>query len=73
VQINPAALKAIRENAGHSQLSLSKVSGVSQGHISDIEANGDVPVPIRPATAKKLAGGLGVPVTAITVPEAVAS
>ena len=70
--INPAALKAIREHAGHSQLSLAKQSGVSQGHISDIEAN-NLPANARPATVKKLAEALGVPTAALVIPEAVAS
>lgn len=70
MEINPAALKAVRENGGHSQLSLAKASGVSQGHISDIEAKPG-PVPIRPATAKKLATALNVPIAAITVPDSI--
>ena len=72
MQINPAALKAIRENAGYSQLALSKEADVSQGHLSDIESS-ERPVNIRPATAKKLAEALRVPVAALTVPEVVAS
>lgn len=72
VQINPAALKAIREHSGHSQLSLAEASGVNQGHISKLEST-EGAANIRPATVKKLADALGVPTAALTVPEAVAS
>lgn len=72
MQINPAALKAIRENAGFSQLSLAKASDVSQGHISDMEA-AEQPANVRPATVKKLAVALNVPIAALTVPEAVSA
>lgn len=72
MKINPPTLKAIREHSGHSQLSLAESSGVNQGHISKIESAPD-PVTVRPATAKKLAAGLGVPVSALVVPEVVAS
>lgn len=64
---NPQALTAIREKDGHSQLSLAKVAGVAQSRISRLEANA---VPIRPATAKRLADALGVPISAITQPTA---
>jgi transcriptional regulator with XRE-family HTH domain len=60
---NPEALAAIREKDGHTQRSLSKVSGVSQQHISRLEA---APVPIRPTTARKLAVALAVPISAFT-------
>ncbi len=60
---NPEALTAIREKDGHSQLSLAKAAGVAQSRISRLEANA---VPIRPATAKRLAAALGVPISAIT-------
>lgn len=69
MQINPAALKALRESGGYSQLSLSEVSKVNQGHISKLEA-ADKPVNVRPDTVKKLATALNVPLAAITVPEA---
>ena len=72
MQINPAALKAIRENAGYSQLALANDSGVNQGHISKIEKD-DGPTSVRPATVKKLATALNVPIAALTVPEVVAS
>lgn len=66
---NPEALAAIREKDGHTQRSLARVSGVSQQHISRLEA---APVPIRPTTARKLAVALVVPISAFTqssVPE----
>jgi transcriptional regulator with XRE-family HTH domain len=66
VRSNPEALTAIREKDGHSQLSLSKKSGVAQSRISRLEADS---VPIRPSTAKRLADALGVPISAITQPE----
>lgn len=75
MRINGPTLAAIREGAGHSQLSLAAETGgiVSQGRISEIEA-GDkrrdgAPLTVRPATAKALAAALHVPLTAITVPE----
>lgn len=71
VQINPAALKAIREAGGYSQLSLAGVSEVNQGHISKLEAS-DKPVNVRPDTVKRLATALNVPLAAITVPEVAA-
>lgn len=76
VLLNPFALKALREHSGHSQLSLSKVSGINQGHISKLEA-ADGAVEIRPATLKKLADALAVPTAALVViaptPEVAAS
>ena len=72
MQINPPTLKVIREHSGHTQLSLAEASGVNQGHISKMEAS-VTPVTVRPATAKKLADGLGVPLAALIVPEPVAS
>jgi len=72
VQINPAALKAIRESNGYSQLGLANQSGVNQGHISKMEAATD-PVNVRPATVKRLSEALAVPMAALVVPEAVAS
>lgn len=72
MQINPPTLKVIREHSGHTQLSLAEASGVNQGHISKIES-AESPVTVRPATAKKLAAGLGIPLSALVVPEVVAS
>lgn len=67
MEINGAALRAIRENGGHSQLSLAEASGVDQGNISKMEAEKSGPVNVRPATAKKLAQALNIPLAAITV------
>lgn len=64
MQISGPTLKALRELAGYSQAELSRQSGVSQGHISDLEA-AEAPSTIRPATAKKLSATLGVPVAAL--------
>jgi transcriptional regulator with XRE-family HTH domain len=72
MQINPAALKAIRENCGYTQLGLAKESGVDQGNISKME-KGDTAVSVRPATAKKLATALNVPIAALTIPEPIES
>lgn len=72
VQINPAALKAIRESGGYSQLSLATASKVNQGHISKMESAAG-PVNVRPDTVKKLATALNVPMAAITVPQVAAA
>jgi transcriptional regulator with XRE-family HTH domain len=58
VQVNPVALRTIRELAGFSQAELSRRSGISQGHISQIERGHKQP---RPATLRTLADVLGVP------------
>lgn len=63
MDINPVALAAIRQLAGHSQASLSRESSVSQGHISDLESG--TKKNASPATIKKLAEALGVPMGAI--------
>lgn len=60
---NPAALAAIRERSGLTQTDLANATGVSQGRISELESK---PQNLRPATAKKLAEALQVPVVAIT-------
>lgn len=73
MEINGAALKAIRENCGYTQLGLAEQSGVDQGNISKMEAAKSGPVKVRPGTVKKLAVALNVPIAAITVPEQVAS
>lgn len=72
MQINPAALKAIREFGGYTQLGLAAESEVNQGHISKLEKS-DRPVNVRPDTVKKLAVALGVPIAALIVPEEVAA
>ena len=73
MRINGASLAAIRSGLGLSQLALAEQTGISQGRISELEA-GDkkrdgAPLPVKPATAKRLAEALQVPTTAITVPE----
>lgn len=71
MKISGATLRALRELAGYSQAELGRVSGVSQGHISDLEA-AEGPSEIRPGTAKKLATGLSIPVAALVQVQAVA-
>lgn len=63
--MNPAALTAIREMAGMSQAELARRSGLSQGHISELER---AEKRARPATIKKLALALAVPVPALVSP-----
>jgi transcriptional regulator with XRE-family HTH domain len=74
MKINGAALRAIREATGHSQLSLAKSTGISQGRISELEAGdkkrGGAPIEVRPDTVLKLRTGLGCPASALIVPEA---
>jgi transcriptional regulator with XRE-family HTH domain len=60
--MNPATLTALRILAGYSQAELARRSGVSQGHISELE-RGDKKA--SPKTVKKLAGGLNVPMAAL--------
>lgn len=60
--MNPATLTALRVYAGFSQAELSRRSGVSQGHISELE-RGDKNA--SPKTIKKLAAGLNVPMAAL--------
>lgn len=64
MKISGPTLRALRELAGLSQAELGRVSGVSQGHISDLEA-AETPNDVRPATAKRLAEGLGIPLVAL--------
>lgn len=68
MQINGAALRAIREASGDTQLSLAARTepSVSQGRISELEAANVTNV--RPGTARSLAQALGVPLAAIIVP-----
>lgn len=66
--MNPAALTAMRVLAGLSQAELARRSGVSQGHISELE-RGDKKA--SPRTIKRLAEALAVPMPALmTVAEA---
>jgi transcriptional regulator with XRE-family HTH domain len=67
VQMNPATLTALRILAGYSQAELARRSGVSQGHISELE-RGDKKA--SPKTVKKLAEGLNVPMAALFGPAA---
>jgi transcriptional regulator with XRE-family HTH domain len=62
VQMNPATLTALRILAGMSQAELSRRSGVSQGHISDLESGARN---ASPKTIKKLAEALAVPMPAL--------
>ena len=68
--MNPAALTAIRIYAGFSQAELARRSGVSQGHISELE-RGDKNA--GPRTIKKLAEALAVPMGALMTTTEVAS
>lgn len=62
MRLNPAALRVVRSLSGYSQSSLARASGVSQGHISQLES-GDKKA--GPSTMLKLARALKVPVGAI--------
>lgn len=62
MRLNPTALTALRVLAGFSQAELARRSGLSQGHISELE-RGDKDA--RPATIKKLATALSVPMPAL--------
>lgn len=63
MQINGAALAAIRERSGLSQTGLSERTGIDQSHISAIERGAKPNV--RPATATTLAKALKVPLDAL--------
>lgn len=52
MRINADSLKRLREQAGHTQASLAREAGISQGHISDLEAG--VKTNVLPTTAKRL-------------------
>jgi transcriptional regulator with XRE-family HTH domain len=65
--MNPAALTAMRVLGGLSQAELSRRSGVSQGHISELE-RGDKNA--SPATIKKLAVAMAVPMAALMTVDA---
>lgn len=73
MDLNPVALATFRQKEGLSQAALSRSSGVSQGHISDLESGNRTS--ISPDTAKRLAEALGIPVSAFAFvrvrPEAV--
>lgn len=74
MQLNRETLIAMRVLAGFSQAELSRRSGVSQGHISELESETSQKQ-ARPATIKKLADAMGVPMGALLAvkTEAVAS
>lgn len=65
MDINPVAFRTIRELAGFSQAELSRRTGISQGHISQIEAGQKRP---RPATLRRLATEMGVPLGSLLSP-----
>lgn len=60
--MNPSTLSAMRVLAGLSQAELARRSGVSQGHISELE-KGDKKA--SPKTIKRLADALSVPMPAL--------
>lgn len=66
-RLNTETLIALRVMAGFSQAELARRSGVSQGHLSQIE-RGDRNA--SPRTIKRLASGLGVPIGALLTAEA---
>ncbi|MCL6558097.1 MAG: helix-turn-helix transcriptional regulator [Firmicutes bacterium] len=59
-------LREIREKAGLTQSDLAKASGVSQSHISEMEAGNTVPTVF---VAKRLARALGVSVDELIAEE----
>lgn len=61
MRINPAALRVIRERSGLSVSALASLSGVSQPHLSNIEAGRRSP---SPRAAKAVADALRVPLVA---------
>jgi len=65
MEINPAALKAIRERSGLSQSELARQTGLGQGYISALESGARKG---SPASIKTLADALVVPTTAICAP-----
>lgn len=64
MQINPAALRAIRESQGLSIQALADQSGIHASTVSRLESGGRKG---NPAQARKLAEALRVPLPAITV------
>ena len=67
MQSNPVAIRTIRELAGFSQAELARRTGISQGHISQIESGHKRPLP---ATLKKIAAAIGVPLGSLLVSDA---
>ena len=62
MDINPEALKALRERTGISATALAAAVGIGKSHMSNIEAGRRTP---SPAVAKAIAAELRVPVSAI--------
>lgn len=62
MDINPAALTAIRELSGLSQAELARRANISQGYISEIEKGAKRP---SPSMVLRIAETLGVPVAAL--------
>lgn len=62
LRLNPEVLSALRVLVGFSQAELARRSGLSQGHISELERGDKEP---RPATLKKLSQALAVPMSAL--------
>lgn len=62
VTLDVKVLVATRISAGFSQSELARRAGLSQGHLSELERGDKNP---RPATLKKLATVLSVPVGAL--------
>lgn len=71
MELNREALTTIRVLAGYSQAELARQANMSQGHISELEKGTKN---ASPATIKKLADAMNVPMGALmTVTRAVAS
>lgn len=62
MNVNPVAIKTIRELAGLTQAEFSRRTGISQGHISQIESGQKHP---RPPTVRRIAIALGVPMASL--------
>ena len=64
---NGASIRAIREPLGMKQQELAELAGISPSHMNKIEKDVEQP---GPATVRKIADALGVPLVAITYPVA---
>jgi transcriptional regulator with XRE-family HTH domain len=62
-EINPAALRALRERSGLTQKALADAAGISFQYVNDLESGHRAGQ--RPALRNALAEALNVPVTAI--------
>ena len=67
MRINGPTLTVIRERSGLTQSDLARMTGVSQGRISELESG---ELNVRPATALALSKALAVPVVTIIKDEA---